>query len=180
MSSGILSLTREQLVETLWQVYDLYRSALLNKLYYAERLAQTRKDNKLLEIIVAIGTSTTSIGGWAVWRTHTGQYAWAIFAGIAALISVVKPFIALPAEIERYTKLYIGHTDLYYDLQSLVNEVSRRNIFTDEMSKTLHMATERYKNLATSDDPRPNEKLRCKFALEVRKQIPTKSLWRPS
>ena len=168
-----------QATETLRQIYNLYRTALLNKLYYAAQLSKYRAANKYLEIIVAVGTSSTSIGAWAVWNTHNGRYWWAALAGVATLVSVVKPFFALPAEIERHTKLYAGFTELYYDLNKVVEKIRREKNVNQEMRTILENSGERLKTLATSDDPKPNEKLRRACTERVNLQIPVKDLWIP-
>ncbi len=174
------AMPRDQLVETLWQIYDFYRTALLNQLYYAEQLSRYRRINMIFEIVVAIGTSTTSIGAWAIWNSHSGKYIWAVFAGVATLTSVIKPFLSLPGEIERFTKLHAAHSALYGDLNGLVKKIRRTHNLTGEMCNELEQTTRRYEKLTISDAVRQNQKLRAECTEDVMRQIPVKDLWIPA
>ena len=180
MAAVALAMPKEQLVETLWQIYEVYRTALLNQLYYAAQLARYRRINSILEILVAIGTSTTTIGAWTIWNSNGGKAMWAIFAGMATVVSVIKPPLNLSGEIERFTNLHAAHAALYGDVNSLVKKIRRTHTFTDEMSKELEEATNRYEKLAVTDDLRPNQKLRQECTEAVKKQIRVKDLWFPS
>ncbi|HEY3767197.1 MAG TPA: hypothetical protein VGN44_00865, partial [Candidatus Angelobacter sp.] len=98
------------------QIYNLYRTALLNQYYYSDRLESFQRRNKCVEIAQALGTSS-SIGAWGIFHEGSGKYAWLVIAGIATIISIIKPFLQWPKEIERYGQLSIGHTGLYLDIK---------------------------------------------------------------
>lgn len=168
-----------QLRERLLQLYRTYRTALLNRKYYASRLTSYRRWNLTLEIALAIGTSGT-IGAWAVWKDGNGKYVWTYVAGLAALLAVLKPLLALPKQIERYTKLFAGYSDLFYDLEQFSNEARINKTFNRDMLKSYNRALDRYRKLSTDDDPTPDEKLRRRCYEEVLNEIPASSLWIPA
>lgn len=170
---------QQQLRERLLQLYKTYRTALLNRKYYASRLTTFRKWNMALEIALAVGTSGT-IGAWAVWSRGDGRYAWTIIAGLAAILAILKPILALPKQIERYTKLFAGYSDLYYDLEQMADEVRVSEGLRAETGKSYQRALDRFRKLSTDDDAKPDETLRWKCYRQVLTEIPAAALWLPS
>ncbi len=168
----------EQLLQIYEQIYDLYRTALMNRMYYGVRLATYMKWNTGLESTLALGMSG-AIGAWAIWRTSFGQYVWAAIAGVATLIAVLKPILQLPKAIERTSKLWVGHTDLYLDLQHIVSTIKVVGDVTKEMENSFHQAKERYRKLALDDDPQPKKRLQKECYDAVNQEIPPASLWVP-
>ena len=169
----------DELRPTLIEVYNLYRTALLNRKYYARRLAGWRWWNMVCEVAIALGTSGT-IATWAVWKTGLGEYAWTFVAAFTAILAVLKPIIQLTKGIERYSKLYIGHSDLFYDLQGMVAEIQRTHNFSAEMISAIKSARGRFKKLALDDDPTPNPPQVRECYNEVNREIPPESLWVPN
>jgi hypothetical protein len=133
-----------------------------------------------MEIIIAVGTSS-AIGAWVIWKsTSAGENAWAVLAGLTTLLTVAKPFLNLYRHVEKYTKLFVGHGDVHYDLQTITTDLARVRDYTDEMHEAFKRTLERIKKLAPDDDPKINEKLRRRSFEEVNKEIPVGSLWWPT
>jgi len=168
-----------ELRERLLQLYRTYRTALLNRKYYACRLTLYRRWNLGLEIALAVGTSGT-IGAWAVWKNGTGQYLWTFIAGAAAILALLKPILALPKQIERYTRLFSGYSDLFYDLEQLSNDARISRSLSKEMIKSYGRSLDRYRKLAGEDDAQPDQYLRRKCYEDVLKEIPASGLWVPA
>jgi hypothetical protein len=172
-------MTGEALYDCVKAINNTYRTALMNRKYYGYRLSLMKTWNVVLEIIIAVGTSS-AVGAWAIWKsTSVGENTWAILAGLATLFAVVKPFLNLSKHVEKYTKLFVGHGDVYYDLQTIATDLARVRDYTDEMHEAFKRALERIKKLALDDDPKINEKLRKRYFEEVNKEIPVGSLWWP-
>lgn len=160
-------------------LYNKYRTALMNREYYGCRLAQVRKKNRNLEIAIAIGTSS-AVASWAVWRDSAGELIWALVTAIATVLAIIKPFINYPKDIERYSKLFVGHGDVYFDLDRIVNSVRQNGGFEAEVLTAYEESIERIKELAAHDDPEPDEGLLRKCYTEVNERIPAHSLWTPN
>lgn len=169
--------SRDLAAELRW-LYDSYRTALLNRKYYAHRLLVYQRWNLILELAVAVGTSG-AIGAWAIWKQGVGRNAWAFLAGLAALIAVVKPIIQLPKRIERYSKLHVAYSELYQDIDRLVSEVKLEKLLTKEMCKSVRLAAERHYKLELEDDPKPVKHWVQRFYDEVNREIPASTLWMP-
>lgn len=173
-------MTGAALYDCVKAVNNTYRTALMNRRYYGYRLSVVKTWNAVLEIVIAVCTSS-AVGAWAIWKsTSVGANVWAVLAGLATLFAVVKPFLNLSKHVEKYSKLFVGHGDVYYDLKIITTELSRVRDYTDKIHEAFGRALERIKQLAPEDDPKINEKLRRRFFEEAKKEIPVESLWWPT
>lgn len=171
-------MTKDELRQRLIDLYNTYRTAALNRRYYGAKLTHYRAWNLAFEIALAVGTSA-AIGSWAIWRGESGQNIWAVMAALSTIIAVLKPILNLSKNIERYSKLFIGHGDACYDLERIVREVSASQTFDSDSLKRYRQILERHRKLAADDDPRPSKRLLKRCFDEVNLQIPPTSLWLP-
>jgi hypothetical protein len=141
-------------------VYNSYRTALLNRKYYGERLTTYQRYNYAMELSIAIGaTSSGGVAGLAVWGSITGQYAWLIISGIATILSVAKPALHLSRNIERYTRLYTGHGNIYLELKSIVEDIEISRSLSPSMAKRYNSIKRSIAELGGLDDPRQDKNL---------------------
>ena len=82
--------------------------------------------------------------------------------------------------MEKYSELFVGHGDVYYDLKTITMELTRFRDYTDKIDEAFRRTIERIKQLALKDDPKINEKLRRRSFEEVKREIPVESLWWPT
>ena len=169
----------QMLVRRLRPLYQDYRTALLNRKYYGHKLEFLQRVNLGLEVLLAISTSS-AIGGWAIWKNDLGSNIWAIFTAFAAILAILKSILNIGKRIEKYSKLFTGHSDVYYDLQEVVRQIESQCTFTPNMDRSYQKALERRRQLAGDDDPKPNDRLRWRYYHEVNKEIPPRTLWVPS
>lgn len=162
--------------DRLKQVYDKYRTVHMSRDYYGCRLALYQKYNFFYEIVLAVGTSG-AVGGWYMWRTEVGRTTWAVAGGLVALLAILKPIVQLPKQIENYSKLYVAYADLYYDYETLIEDVEVAGGLNAEMEEALKSARSRYKDLALKDDPNPSQKLLRQCQAEVNRKVPTFANW---
>jgi hypothetical protein len=170
----------ELVVAKLKYLYNVFRSAGLERKYYAARL--TRHTNTLwtLELILAVGTSS-AVAGWGIWKLADGpELLWSFLGGLCTLIAVTKPVFRFPDQIQKYSKLWGGLNDFYFDVSALVDQVATTHQYTPEMEKRLKAAEDRVRKLSSLYDPSPSQKFRLKCQNEVEKEIPVDTLWLPS
>jgi hypothetical protein len=158
-------------------IYDDYRKAYMNRLYYGGRVEYLKKINLYYEIVLAVGTSGT-VAAWYVWQTSLGKTAWPIFGGVVALLSILKPILKLPEKVEKLSKLQTGYTELYYELDRLRRAMEENGGLTSEILTASAAAQERYRKLAI-DDEVPDEKLLKKCFAEVKRLTTAFSEWYP-
>jgi hypothetical protein len=161
-------------------IYNAYRTGLLNKKYYGEKLVNCQRYNLYMELAIALGaTGSGGVAGLAIWGTITGKFAWLVISGVATVLSVIKPVMQLGKEIEKYTKLYSGHTTIYLELKSIVEDIERSKSVTTKIEDRYETIRTQAKELGGLDDPRQNEGLVRKLQGEVNLEIPQERLWVP-
>lgn len=160
------------------QLYDMYRTAALNRKYYGHKLAISRRVNLWLELLLAV-VASSAIGAWALWKYELGSTIWVLLSGTAAVVAVAKPLLQIPKQIEKYSKLFVGHTAVCLDLQRLVGDVQQSRRFPGPAQAVLRSALDRIKKMAPDDDPKPSRRLLSKYYAEVNREIPVDRLWFP-
>lgn len=159
-------------------VYAAYRTELMNRKYYGRRLAATKRLAQVMDITVAVGTST-AIGTWALWRTGGGHHVWEILSAFAAIVAVIKPFLQLPSHADRYGRLFAGHGTVFYDLRALVQEIDRVRDYPQSVHAAYAAVCDRAKALSIDDDPTPKGRILRRCFREVKQEIPESGLWWP-
>lgn len=161
-------------------IHDEYRTALLNKKYYAARLDRYKTINRYSEIAIALGATTgTSIAGLAIFKQGYGTAAWAVISGISMVLSVIKPIMNLPKEVERYSKLTGEYASMFGTLRIIEQDISASQSLTSEQIEVFNQVRKRTVDLLTLDDTNPNRRLLEKLQDEVNKEIPPSILWMP-
>jgi hypothetical protein len=162
------------------QIYDTYRTALLNRKYYAYELSKQQNRNTCFEIIVAVGaTGSGGIAGLAVWKLTPGFYVWIFISGTAAVLSVTKPILQLGKRIEEYTKLYTGYTSVYLELKTIVEDIEVLRYIPPKVEDKYLSIRVLMKELGVLNKPKQDDKLILRFQSQVNKEIPPENLWMP-
>jgi hypothetical protein len=160
-------------------IYDEYRNALMRSKYYAYRLKTYKTYNKLLEIVLAVGTSGV-VGALAIWQTGYGKDAWAVVAGLSAILVIIKPIINLQDKIEKYSTLHAVHESIFEDIKRLVIDINTTRSLSAEIERLFVFIRTRYGALGLVSDEIPKKRLVRKCYNEVNREIPPESLWMPS
>ncbi len=161
-------------------IYNSYRTSLLNKKYYGEKLSTQMRNNFWMEIAIAIGaTGSSGIAGLAIWGTITGKWTWLGISSLAAVLSVIKPVLQLGRVIERYTKLYVGHTNIFLELKSIIEEIEVNRSIPKKIEQKYTEIRHLIKELGGLDDPKPDVVLIKKLQESVNQEILPESLWYP-
>jgi len=171
--------TPEELRHKVKEINNLYRTALMNRKYYAHRLITYNRWNKALEIVVAVGSSA-AIASWGIWKlTSASGAVWGVISALGALLAIVKPILQLPKEIERYSKRHMGYCSLYYDLEEIIKSMQRTKTLTPSNWKTFEHLSRRNGDLGIKDELKSNEKLLKESWEKVMQELPKGSLWLP-
>jgi hypothetical protein len=161
-------------------IYNAYRTESLNRKYYGVKLAKCQRYNSYMEIAIAVGaTGSGGVAGLAIWGTITGQYAWGIISGIATILSVVKPVIQLGKTIERYTKLHSGHTTIFLELRSIVEDIEIAKAIPRRTEDKYNSIKQTIKELGGLEDVNRDSGLAVELQRLVNVEIPSEDLWMP-
>jgi hypothetical protein len=157
----------------------LYRQCMLDQKYYARLLARYKRWDRLTNITTALVTST-AVGGLTLLKSGWGAIAFSVVGSISALILVVKPFFKPAENIERYSKLHYGFTDMFYQVESLLADIRTADGMTAEHRDQAKILFEAHKSLALQEDAAINQKRVSEIENEVDRAIPGITLWLPS
>ena len=161
------------------RLHDLYRNCLLSRKYYAVNLKKYKVWNLTLDIIVALATSS-AFAGLAILQTPVGTNVFSGLLAASVVISVIRPLLKLAEGVDRYSKLHYAYGELFYQIESLVADMRRKNRVTEEHFRAAADMADRYRNLALQDDPGPKQEALRKFQNEVNEAIPPDRLWLPA
>ena len=123
-------LDQHRLNSELKWLYDRYRTAHYNALYYGEGLVSERKKNRRFEIAVAF-TTPGAIGGLAIFGT--AEHGVIILLGIvASVLAAIKPILNISDSIQRHTRLFTSYKEVAAELKLLVERVRSEQDFTEK------------------------------------------------
>jgi hypothetical protein len=167
-------------VGQLKNIHREFRTALLNKKYYACRLHWYQTVNRWLEVLIALGaTSGAGVAGFAIWKNGAGVIAWGIISGASILLSTLKPIIDLPKQIERYSKLSGAYSKIFESFRVMEQEFDEGGLTTAHIEKFKQLR-DQLVDLAADDDQKIDKALVKRLEDEVNREVPVTSLWMPS
>lgn len=160
-----------------WQIYDDHRTALFNTRYFETKLARIQSGTLYLDIIIAVGTSTTGIAGWALWSRPNLSVLWATLAGVAASLAVVKPILRLDDKLVKLTRTYGEYGRVAAAYNHLVGDIAIRQNVDDDILK-------RYEELRKAESaielvPQRSKRLRQNSQSEINREWPISKYWSP-
>ena len=101
------------------------------------------------------------------------------FAGVAAILTVIKPTLAYSKRIEKFTTLWAGYLEISLALCRIIEEMQIIHDVTPEVIKGFNLIRNRFDDLSKRDDPYPNLRLMKKQQKLVEKEVPTNCFWTP-
>ena len=159
-------------------INDLYRTAALNRFYYAARLRRARLWTKASDIIVAAGSST-AIAAWTLWQDSDGRIVWQGIGGTAAVVGVLKPVLRLNDDVQRYGELVTGYAALVFDCETLTRRMRIENGISEKTWDQYESMIDRMREMGIKDDTLVNGRLLDRCTDEVNRRIPMETLWWP-
>lgn len=155
-------------------LYDRYRTANYNALYYGEALSTERKRNRYIEIAVAF-TTPGAIGG--IIATEHGAVL--LIGIIASILAAIKPILNISDNIQRYTRLFTSYKEVASELKLLVEKVRSEQDFTAETRLRFVSQAKKMSDLDSLDDPKMNEIREKRCYEEVNRKFPPNYFWHP-
>ena len=163
------------------RIYDLYRTCILNELYYGHRLKLFSRMGFWLEIIILIGSSASGVSGWIIWTKYSQLgFVWAFIAAVSVLLAALKPAFKTDAHLKRYSTLFSAYRQLALSMQMAVEEITEHGGVRPGTEREIDRIRERCRNLSVDDDPIPSSNLITALQDEVNKRVPPSSFFYPS
>ena len=161
------------------ELYDCYRTSLMNAKYYARRLDRWKLASTISDGVVAISASG-SFGSMAFWKQGVGANTFTVLLSIATLLSVLRPVLRIPDKIDHLSKLHYGYLELYYRIEALISEMRTAGRVSPEQLSKADALRERFRSLELEGDAYQSPKILLKYQDEIEKTLPTERLWLPS
>ena len=166
------------------EIYTLMCRAGMNKEYYGVKLARSQLVSSWMDILIAIGATGSGLSALTIWNTEWGKPVWttlwAVLSLVAAVLALAKPIVQFNKRIERFSRLFAGHSDIYTSLLVLSSRIKRKGTITDEMSSTFETAEIRFMELSKEDDPSPSRRLLDRCQQTICSRHPAEKAWYPS
>jgi hypothetical protein len=163
----------------IWDVYDQYRTARLTVRYYEYRLKGLRRNNFIIELMLAISVSAGVAGLW-FWGTVVGGIIWKIIITVAAFAAVVKPLLKLPDRIQEQSVILAAWRELDDELQKLSVLVRQCGKYNSELQNRFLSLMEKRSAIVKKETAEAiDEKLREKCFEQVNQELPSDKFFVP-
>jgi hypothetical protein len=160
------------------RIHDQHRTARMSCIYYEKRLKALQRQHLLLEIAIAVGTSS-GVAGLAFWKGDIGRIIWGAIAAVAAITSAVKPLLGLPRRIEQMTQLRQGYQHTYFGFGKLARQVEENGELTAEDARRSEMLTDELEGVSKQDEIDPRMGLLKAAQEQVNRELPIERMWMP-
>jgi hypothetical protein len=161
------------------ELYDFYRTALMNAKYYGRKLQMLKRVALVIDIATALAASG-AFAGLAVWKGDIGKNVFSLVLGLTAVLAAVRPVLQLPDKIGRCSKLSYGYMEVFYRIQILTAEIRAAGRVAPEHLQRVTDVMDRFRALELEGDAYQNPKRLLKYQDEVDVAIPVERLWLPS
>jgi ABC-type multidrug transport system fused ATPase/permease subunit len=154
-----------------WDLYNEYRTARFNKLYFGKQLTFWKRINLFTEIFIAITTSI--IAGLWIWTTLVGSVIWESIIVIAALFAIIKPFVNLSSRIQQQSEILNCWRTYEIDLYSLILQVKQNKSYNIEIQNRFISMMDIKKTIIHKEPLEDeNKKLKNKCYYQVIEELP--------
>lgn len=165
--------------DPVWDVYDEFRTARLNVLYYECQLKTLTCLNTTIEWLLALTTSSTVAASW-LWTSVVGGYVWKVFGVIAVFIAVGRPILNFTNKIKRKSETIGAYRELDNDLLNLKIKISQNNKYDAFLKKEFQMLLKKKGEIIKRyKDDYVNQKLRLKCTEQVKRELPVNNFFIP-
>ena len=165
-----------------WDVYDDYRSAMMNVRIQKCSMQRLRRLNYLIEIPLAFAASTTVAGLW-FWQSAAGGQAWKYLGAVTAFLAVLKPILRIPDKIQDCGEILASLSVIENELERLVKQIAHAKKYDDAMfekyNKILDLKGEHKKKFQTGKYQNVSKRLKRSCAAEVEALYPGSKFFVP-
>ena len=165
-----------------WDVYDDYRSAVMNVRIQKCCIDQLRRRNYAIEIPLALAASSTVAGLW-FWQGAAGGQAWKYVGLVAAVLAVIKPILRVPDRIQDRGEVLASLSVIENELERLVKQINQSRKYDDAMfekyNKILDLKGDHKKKFQNAKYHGISKRLKNQCAAEVEALHPASKFFVP-
>ncbi len=174
-----MNATNTNIKQPVWAVYDELRTTRLNVLYYERQVSTLRRNNLVIEVVLALTVSSGVAGLW-LWETAAGSIIWKALVTLAAFLAVLKPLIKLSDQIQKKSDLLVKWRVLHVQFRMLRMEIHSNRSYDDQLKAKFRSLLDTEMAIV-KDEPLEavNEKLRAECFQQVKRELPPESFFVP-
>lgn len=168
----------EQDKVALVELYDHYRTARMNCIYYEMRLRALQRWNFVIEVFVALGTSG-GIAGLTLWGYGPFRHIWTALATLGAFAACIKPLLGLSKLIEQCSSQRQRYLENFFSADRLIKRIKVAHTMTNADHRMFEGIVDRFHSISLHDVVPVKHRVLSRAMDKVLVEIPTNSLWMP-
>jgi hypothetical protein len=165
-----------------WDVYDDYRTAVMNVRIQKAHMRRLTRLNYWIEIPLAIAASSTVAGLW-FWESTLGGHVWKWLGVVTALLAILKPILKIPDKIQQRGEMLSELSAIENELEKVVKQITQRRKFDKPLcqryNKILNMKGDLKKKYQNAKYIHVSRRIKLRCAEEVERLYPGNSFFIP-
>jgi len=165
--------TRQQFIN----LYDEFRTLVLNKEYYSRRISKSRKVLRALDIFLALFAGGSGVLSFALWKAElhgypVGPMLLSLTAGVALVLGIARPYLKLEDELERLSSIQGAYGTIAFVMEDVVTRVKTAQS-VDDTSDTIYRVLRQVRtSLVAKEDAPADRKLIAEIEAIVNQRYP--------
>ena len=168
--------TREQ-----FQIfYDEFRTLVLNKEYYARRMAKSKRILRFMDIFLALFAGGSGVLSFGLWKFDIAGYAvgpllLSLAAGVALVLGIARPYLKLEDEHQRLASIQGAYDAIAFAMEDVVTKIKREKD-VDEISEEIYRVLRQVRSSLSGKEDTPSDReLISKLQSIVNQRYPPES-----
>jgi hypothetical protein len=143
-------------------VYNEFRTLVLNKEYYARRISKSGKILRALDIFLALMAGGAGVASFALWKIDVlgfplGPLLLSLATGIALVLGIARPYLKLEDEHERLSSIQGAYGAIAYVMEDVVTTI-KTNQIVDPTSETIVRALRQVRGSLVGKEDTPADR----------------------
>lgn len=164
--------------ERVSQIYNWYRTARLNVLYYEESLRRWTRAVQIHDVLIALSGSTSPIAFWQRSTDPLYKQFWFYLTLISGLLAILKPIIKWEKKLTLFSELHTHYCDLYMDLKILSENIAADADLSSKNDSLFQHYRDSFKGLERKEPPQDDAKV-FRLQQKVNREINISKHWYP-
>lgn len=143
-------------------VYDEFRTLVLNKEYYGRRIARSRRILRVLDIFLALFAGTSGVLSIALWKVEVAGYPvgallLSLTTGVALVLGIARPYLKLEDEHERLASIQGAYGAIAFAMEDVVTRIKTTQS-VDESSEVIYRVLRQVRASLIAKEDTPSDR----------------------
>jgi hypothetical protein len=160
------------------QVYNWFKTARLNVLYYEHSLRNWTRAVKTHDTVIALTGASSPIAFWQHSPAPFYHQAWFYLTAFAGISAVLKPVFHWDKQLILFSELKTQYCELYMDLKYLAEDIAFARDIDEEANARFEYCRAKFKTLSGKEPPQ-NDPKTLRIQKRVNVEININDFWFP-